>query len=181
MFCAALPQRHLELPPDIELFYKEIDREFPEVRQVVDELYASFANVNAAADEAFERDAVWPPGTFWERFQTGRIAANLPLLGTQEGVDVLARFPAGHPFRELVTLPAEFASNLACPNSGLPPFALARLHGAWARGIHALQHGEDELTEFLVERIEAHSGLCRLNSRAVNLVVDRGVVTGVLE
>ncbi len=181
MFSALLSQRRLELPPDVELFYKEIEREFPEVRQVVDELYASFAGVNAAADEAFEREAVWPPGNFWERFQTGRAASKLPLVGAQEGLDVLARFPAGHPFRNLVTLPAEFASHLASPSSGLPPFALARLHGAWARGIHAIERGEDELTAFLVERIEAHSGLCRLNSRASSLVVERGTITGVVE
>ncbi len=181
MFCAVLPQKRLELPPDLELFYKEIEREFPEVRQIVDELYALFASVNAAADEVFERDAVWPPGTFWERLQTGHAAAGLPLVGAQEGLDVLARFPTGHLFRELVTLPAEFASHLALPSRGLPPFALARLHGAWARGIHAIDRGEDELTEFLIERIEAHSGLCRLNSRATNLVVERGAITGVIE
>ena len=181
MFCAVFPQKRLELPPDIELFYKEIEREFPEVRQIVDELYASFASVNAAADEAFECDAVWPPGTFWEWLQTGHVAARLPLIGAQESHDVLARFPAGHLFRDLVKLPAEFAAHLACPSAGLPSFALARLHGAWARGIHAIELGEDELTGFLVERIEAHSGLCRLNSRATHLVVDRGAITGVIE
>jgi len=181
MFSGILPQRRLELPPDVDLFHKEIEREFPELRQVVDELYASFAHVNAAADEAFERDAVWPPGSFWERFKTTRVASKLPLVGSQEGHDVLARFPAGHPFRDLVTLPAEFASNLASPSLGLPPFALARLHGAWARGLHSIEHGEDELTKFLVERIEAHSGLCRLNSKAAGLVIERGAVTGVIE
>ncbi len=34
---------------------------------------------------------------------------------------------------------------------------------------------------FLVERIEAHSGLCRLNSRATSLVVERGNITGLVE
>ena len=181
MFAGILPQRRLELPPDVELFHKEIEREFPEVRQVVDELYASFANVNAVADEVFEREAIWPPGTFWERLRTGRVASQLPLVGPQEGYDVLSRFPAGHPFRDLVTLPAQFASNFASANLDLPPFALARLHGAWARGLHSIDHGEDELTRFLVERIEAHSGLCRLSSRVTALVVERGVVTGVIE
>ncbi len=181
MFTAVMPTRRLELPPDIELFYNEIEREFPEVRRVVDELYAAFASVNAAADDAFDRNVVWPPGTLWERFQTRRAAAKLPLVGPQEGLDVLARFPTGHPFRDLVTLPAEFASHLSAPGTGLPPFALARLHGAWARGIHALQRGEDELADFLVERIEAHSGLCRLNSRATRILVDHGVVSAVVE
>ncbi len=181
MFTALLPQKRLELPPDVDLFYKEIDREFPEVRQVVGELYAQFANINAAADEVFEHQATWPPGTFLERLQTKRIASSLPLIGSQESLDVLARFPAGHPFRELVALPAGFASNLASPSSGLHPFALARLHGAWARGIHSIERGEDELIGFLVERIEAHSGLCRLNSRAASLVIERGAVAGIIE
>ena len=55
--------RRMEVPPDMELFAREVDREFPEVRQLVDELYANIAQVNAAADTAFERDAVWPPGS----------------------------------------------------------------------------------------------------------------------
>lgn len=181
MFAGILPQRRLELPPDVELFHKEIEREFPEVRQVVDELYASFANVNALVDEAFEREATWPPGTFWERFRTSRIASKLPLLDPHDSTDVLSRFPAGHPFRDLVILPAQFASNLATSNLDLPPFALARLHGAWARGLYSIEHGEDGLTKFLVERIEAHSGLCRLDSKAASLVVERGMVTGVVE
>jgi phytoene dehydrogenase-like protein len=182
MFSAVLPSQRLELPPDIDLFYGEIEREFPEVRQIVDELYASFAGVNAAADDAFDRNVVWPPGNVWERFQTNRVASRLPLVGSQEGTDILSRFPAGHQFRDLVWLPAEFASHMAAPSSGgLPPFALARLHGAWARGIHALQRGEDELTEFLVERIEAHSGLCRLDSRASKIIIERGSVSAIVE
>lgn len=181
MFTVVMPNRRLELPPDIELFCKELEREFPEVRQIVDQLYTSFASINAAADEAFDRDVAWPPGGLRERLQTGRVAARLPLVGSQEGTDVLSRFPTGHPFRELVTVPADFASNLFTPGARLLPFALARLHGAWARGINALEHGEDELTEFLVERIEAHSGLCRLGSRASKILVERGAVSAVLE
>ena len=61
------PDTRLDVPPDTELFSREIDREFPAVRRVVDELYAELARTNAAADAAFERDAVWPPGGFWER------------------------------------------------------------------------------------------------------------------
>ena len=49
------------------------------------------------------------------------------------------RFPSGHPFRELLLLPASFATNLATPPDRLPPLALARLHGAWTRGVSARQ------------------------------------------
>src|SRR6185436_9214332 len=133
------PDARLDLPPDTQLFAREIDREFPAVRRVVDDLYAELARTNAAADAAFERDAVWPPGGFWERRETSRVLATLPYL---DGSDFLAEFPRDHAFRDVVTTPARFASDLA---DGIPPFALARLHGAWTRGVQHLAGGEDEL------------------------------------
>ena len=105
------PDARLDVPPDTELFAREIDREFPAVRRVVDDLYAELARTNAAADAAFERDAVWPPGGFWERRETARVMATLPYL--DGGTDFLAEFPREHAFRAVVTTPARFACDLA--------------------------------------------------------------------
>jgi phytoene dehydrogenase-like protein len=168
------PDSRLDLPPDTQLFAREIDREFPAVRRVVDDLYAELARTNAAADAAFERDAVWPPGGFWERRETARVMATLPYL--EGGSDFLAEFPRDHAFRTVVTTPARFASDLA---SDVPPFALARLHGAWTRGVSHLAGGEDELVEFLLERVRAHGGDTRLADRASSLVHKGGKVRGV--
>ncbi|HKO51878.1 MAG TPA: phytoene dehydrogenase, partial [Polyangiaceae bacterium] len=176
MFVVLSEGRRIEVPPDMELFGREIEREFPEVRQLVDELYGSIATVNAAADAAFERDALWPPGSLWERFETGRIAGSLPL-----SLDLLGKFPGGHAYREITTIPASFASNSAILGGEFPSFALARLHGAWTRGVQALARGEDELAEFLCERIAAHGGVIELNRRATSLVIRRGVAIGVIE
>ena len=168
------PDMRLDLPPDTQLFAREIDREFPAVRRVVDDLYAELARTNAAADAAFERDAVWPPGGFWERRETARVLATLPYL---DGTDFLAEFPRDHAFREVVTTPAHFASDL----DGAPPaFALARLHGAWTRGVSLLADGEDELVDFLLERVRAHGGDTRLNDRARELVHKGSKVRGVV-
>ncbi|HEX2674410.1 MAG TPA: phytoene dehydrogenase [Polyangiaceae bacterium] len=176
MFVMLSEGRRIEVPPDMEHFGREIEREFPEVRQLVDELYGSIATVNAAADSAFERDALWPPGSLWERFETGRLASSLPLA-----VDLLGKFPSGHAYREITTIPATFASNSAILGGEFPPFALARLHGAWTRGVQALNRAEDELAEFLCERIAAHGGVIELNRRATSLVTRRGVAIGVIE
>jgi phytoene dehydrogenase-like protein len=173
-----LHDRRLELPPDIKLFEREIEREFPEVRRVIDEHYGELARVNAAIDAVFERDAVWPPGTFWERRETGRLVSSLPYARAEAGFDLLADLPASHAYRTLTAHLVKFASHLSQPT--LPPFAVARLHGSWSRGVHALPRGEDELSEFLLERIEAHGGTCRLGERATRLYVGRGGVTGVL-
>lgn len=168
------PDARLDLPPDTELFAREIDREFPAVRRVVDDLYAELARTNAAADAAFEHDAVWPPGGFWERRETARAMATLPYL--DGGSDFLAEFPREHAFRSVVTTPARFACDLA---DEVPPFALARLHGAWTRGLNHLAGGEDELVDFLLERVRAHGGDTRLADRAAALVHKGGKVRGV--
>ncbi|MFC1641552.1 NAD(P)-binding protein [Myxococcota bacterium] len=180
MFVVLCPGRRMEVPPDMELFGREVDREFPEVRQLVDELYAAFASVNAAVDAAFERDVVWPPGTLWERWETGRAVGALPLVGRNSQHDLLGKFPPGHGYRDLVNVPAQFATDLAIPGHQLPPLALARLHGSWTRGVFALADGEDELAAFLIERIEAHGGVVRLDRRATQLVVRRGVAAGIV-
>ncbi len=172
-----LPDRRVEFPPDFKLFEREIEREFPEVRRVIDELYAELARVNAAVDAAFERDAVWPPGTFWERRETGRLVASLPFARAEPGLDLLGDLPGAHPYRALTAYLVRFASHLA---EMPPPLAQARLHGSWSRGVHALARGEDELFEFLLERIEAHGGTCRLGERASRIYVRRGRVSGIL-
>jgi len=172
------PRRSLDLPPDRELFAKEIDREFPEVRRVVDELYADLARTNAAADAAFDRDIMWPPGSFWERRETLRVASTLPHLeeaGVARG-DFFAEFPREHDYRGVVLTPASFASDLA---TELPTFALARLHGAWTRGVFRLPKGEADLVDFLVERVRAHGGETKLTERASAIIAPRGKVTGI--
>lgn len=181
MFTILMPDRRIEVAPDMELFSREVEREFPEVRQIVDELYATFAQVNSAVDIAFERDAVWPPEGFWERLETGRIANQIPLAGGTAPRDVLGKFPVGHVYRDVVLLPAVFATDLAVPPEQLPALATARLHGAWTRGVSAMEQGEDELAEFLIERIEAHGGECRLDRSATRILVDRGRVAAVVE
>jgi phytoene dehydrogenase-like protein len=176
MFQILAPKLRLEVPPEVGLFGKEIDRVYPEVRRVVDELYAELARTNAAADAAFERDLVWPPGSFWERRETERVAASLPRFEAGRLPPLLAEFPRDHEYRAIVDVPARFASHAVDP----PDFAVARLHGAWTRGVMRLAGGEREVVDFLVERLRAHGGEARLNERAARLVHKRGHVTGVV-
>src|SRR5690606_24197612 len=77
----------------------------------------------------------------------------------------------------VVTAPARFASDL---EGRIPAFALARLHGAWTRGVSRLTDGEDELVDFLLERVRAHGGDTRLVDRACELVHKGGKVRGVM-
>lgn len=171
------PRRRLEVPPDMALLGREIDREYPELRRLVDDLYGELGRVNGAADEAFEHDAVWPPGTFWERRETNRYAALLPHIRAEPDADLLSEFPRGHAFRQIVTASVLFAADLS---SLPPPFAVARLHGAWTRGVYTLPRGEEELEEFLVDRIDAYGGRCLFDDRAAALHLRRGASAGVM-
>lgn len=185
MFTLLCDGRRIEVPPDMDLFAREVDREFAEVRQLVDELYTTVAHVNAGADAAFEREGVWPPATLWERLETGRVAYAMPFARGDKGHDLLGKFPRGHAFRELVTVPVEFATHLSQSSQSsqsaaeLPALALARLHGAWTRGISALGQSEDGLSEFLMERIEAHGGVLDLAGKAHSILIKRGQLHGV--
>ncbi len=182
MFSVLTERSRFEVPPDVELFSREIEREFPEVRKPIAELYADISTINGLVDDAFERDAVWPPGTLWERVETARLSGHLPLVeDNDKSFPLLDRLPRGHAFAEVLELPAVFASHLGLDASALPPLALARLHGSWTRGIHSLPGGEQALEDFLIERIRAHGGVCRLRSRATALVISRGRVVGVRE
>src|SRR5262249_25981584 len=119
------------------------------------------------------KDVVWARGGFWEGRETGGVAATLPHL--REPTDLFAEFPRDHDYRAVLEVPARFASDA----DELPPFALARLHGAWTRGVVALAGGEDELSGFFLERVRAHGGETRMTDRAAAIVQKGGRVTGV--
>jgi phytoene dehydrogenase-like protein len=169
--------RRFDVPPDTALFGREVDREFPTERRLVADLYRDFARVTAAADAAFDKDAVWPPGSFMERRRTGRVASTLPYARAEPHADLLAEFPRGHAYRQVVTQSVRFATDLA---TSTPAFAAARLHGAWTRGLETLAGGERELDEMLIERITQNGGVHLMNERVVSVDVRRGSITGVL-
>jgi hypothetical protein len=175
MLSILMPGRRFDLPPDLELFQREVDREFPEVRRVLDDLYTDLARVNAAADAAFERDLCWPPGSFWERRDTNSAASHVPYLRPHESRVLMGDFPPNHPYLQLVYQSAAFASHLAPSPRPLHPFAVARLHGAWSRGLFGVAGGEDNVVDFLCGRITALGGIVQLSERAVGLnVAQRG-------
>jgi len=181
MFTLCGDGRRLQVSSDPKLFGQEIDREFSEVRQLVDEFYSRLGNANAAIDAVFARDMVWPPHSFWDRLETARASSALPLTGDADPGDLLGKFPIDHPYREMATLPAVFATDLDYAMMGLPALALARLHGCWTRGLDALPRGGQELEEFLLERFAAHGGALVEGRRIESITVRGGRVVGVVE
>jgi len=182
MFGFLAPGIRFEIAPDIELFTREVEREFPDIQELIGQLYAVISEANARIDGIFERNAVWPPGTFWERLEGNRLAGQLPLArGTTQAADFEERLPVDHPYRTVLELPALFSTYLGLGPEALSPLGLSRLHGAWTRGVHSLPGGEAEFENFFVERIESHGGTCRLNGKATEIVGRSGKIVGVIE
>lgn len=181
MFSVCADGRRLQVSSDPELFGQEIEREFPEVRQLVDEFYARLGSANTAIDSVFSRDVVWPPQSWWDRLETARTAAALPFVGAADPGDLLGKFPIEHPYREMATLPAAFSSDLDYALMGLPALALARLHGSWTRGLDALPRGGIDLDDFLLDRFLAHGGTFEPKRRISSIVVRGGRVVGVAD
>jgi phytoene dehydrogenase-like protein len=178
MFAMLSQHRRLRISARPEAFNQEVDREFPEVRQLVDEFYSLLASANAAIDDAFSRDVVWPPGNLFERLEVARGDGRLPFNNSAAPTDLLAKFPIEHPYRELATLPAAFATHVDYGLMGLSPLAMARLHGSWSRGLIGLEGGEDELEDFLFERFQSHGGTF-MQSGVDRILVRGGRVNGV--
>jgi len=174
MFQVFLPDARLDVVPDADRFRDEIHREFADVDGAVEDLYTLLAAINGKVDSAFDRQAVLPPIGFWERRTAAKIEAEL--AAALRGPDLLSAFPEGHPYRQIPIVTAAFGSDYG---SVLPPIALARLHGAWTRGVVSIAGGEEGLVAFLVERIRAHGGEVALEERAVRLLTTDDRVTHV--
>src|SRR5690606_36473625 len=149
--------------------------------QLVDEFYAQLGSANRAIDDAFSRDMVWPPQGLRDKLDAARVSSALPYDSARESDDALAKFPANHPYRELATLPAVFSTDLDYGYMGLPALAFARLHGSWTRGLMGSSGGEDELEDFLLDRLLSHGGVAVFEGAAEAIQIRGGKVTGVIE
>lgn len=163
----------LDVPPEPAVFARELDRAFPGARGPIEEMYAALGKIETAIDQVLERDAVWPPGTFWERRETGKLRDQLP--------DAPESWPVDAEYRRVMEIAARFGSHVASDAlDPLPPIALARLHSAWTRGPLELPGDEDELTAMFVERIRAHGGEVREHEHCEAILHKRNKVRAVI-
>jgi phytoene dehydrogenase-like protein len=181
-----------EMPPDGARFARELNRALRAARPAIETFYAALAELNSKADAFFSRDLVLPPEHFRERLDVARGLKEDSLdleapgavgldhcFGSSSGADAQA-LAHGRAFARAVRTTAAFSTNVAELES-LPPFALARLHGSWVRGMRGLPSGEFDVERLLVERIEASGGTCRLDSQVESIFTKRGAVNAVLE
>jgi phytoene dehydrogenase-like protein len=178
-FSLLTPEHRLQAWPDRAAFQAETKREFPDVQPIIDEILLGIGHAHRGLEAVLERDMAWPPASLIERLRSRRVLRALPWVGDDMRV-LLDKLPAGHPYREAAFLPAAFAGDWANPPAELPVLAAARLLQAFVRHNLVFEGGEDAFEDFLVQRIQAHGGICRLNERVDALTLQRGRVSGVV-
>jgi phytoene dehydrogenase-like protein len=172
-----LPRHRLDLPREPAALQREIEREFPNVRRLVDDFHDQVQRHLGAFDAMLQHELVWPPDTFLERREFARAAAALPFSRSTAAPDLLAEYPEGHPFRVGLETLLKFCGNTQ--NESVAPLALSRLYANRHERTQQLEGGLKTLRGLLVERIRAHSGDVRLNERAAEVMTRRGQAVGV--
>jgi phytoene dehydrogenase-like protein len=173
----ALPKHRMDLALDPEALDREIEREFPEVKRPVEDLHRNVGRLGEAFDRLTERDLVWPPETFLERREFARATASRPFTRRGDTWDPFGEFAEDHPFRRIVTVPAQFTSFIDPTQLG--GIALGRLYESWLKGPPKLEGGYAWLHEAISEKIATYSGEIRARERASAILFTRGAASGV--
>jgi phytoene dehydrogenase-like protein len=173
-FQVALPGHRFEMALDRAALAREIEREFPEVRRPIDDLFARLTREMEAIDLALTNDLVLPPETFFERREVAGASAH---LGSLEGADLLAALPEAHPFRLAAHAPLRFADAMD------PDLAhgvrLVRAIGSWSTGGAGVAGGLAALRKIVLDSFRAHGGELRERDKIDQVLVDRNVANGV--
>jgi phytoene dehydrogenase-like protein len=178
-FSLLMPEGRLQVWADRAALAGETRREFPELQPVIDEIGLAVGLAHRGLEAMLDRDGAWPPESLIERLRARRSLRSLPWVGDDSRV-LLDKLPAGHAYRAAAFLPAAFAGDWANPPAELPVLSAARLLQAYVRHSLSFDGGEDAFEDFLVQRIQAHGGICRLNERVDALTLRRGRVSGVV-
>jgi hypothetical protein len=174
----ALPGHRFDLSsntPDLE---REMEREFPNVKRVIDEFFRYVHEENELLDRFFTRDLPWAPEGFLERRELSRAAAHLPFDKHGQGESPLSELPERHPFRMAVHATVTNASHF----DQEPPNALmvARLFASWWRGPAVIDGGWATLSNMILDKIRTLGAEVRHRDRAVRVLTTRGTADGVL-
>ncbi len=172
-----LPKHRVDVRSDRDALLAELEREFPELRRPIEELFDRFSTARREFDEALAVDAPWPPDGFFARRAVNKalsLARSRVALNAQ---DVLADFPEGHHFRTVIHGLARFSVDT-------DPDALdgAQIARAWSlalSGMPVVDGGRDALARLLGDRIVQFGGDIRSRERVREIVVERGRVAGV--
>lgn len=178
-FSLLMPEARVQCWSDRAALAAETRREFPELQPVIDEIGLGVGLAHRGLEAILERDSAWPPESLLERLQARRWLRGLPWVGDDLRV-LLDKLPLGHPYREAAFLPAAFAGDWAHPPAELPVLSASRLLQAFVRHSLSFEGGEAAFEDFLVQRIQAHGGVCRLGERVDALTLRRGRVSGVV-
>lgn len=176
-FQAVLPRHRLDFQPHGANLLREVEREFPAARRVMEELGEAARASDARLDALVARDLMWPPESFFERREF-RAALELARLD-QSHARLLAHEPLlpGRPLARVLDAVLRFADG-----SSLAEGLSARGLRAWQARLSAAELTEGGLSglyELLLASIRTHNGSVRLADRAQAISTRDGALESV--
>jgi hypothetical protein len=151
------PNLRIDVAGDAEAFAREVDRELASgPAAAVCAAWNGAAGVSAALDALITGDAAFPGIGFWERRDTGKLAAKL-------GADAAAWWQAA---TGALTDPGAHAAVIgpaviACSDPGPAAAAAARALDMWRTGVTPLRGDGDAVRELMIEKLTGAGGEIR--------------------
>ena len=171
-FQVALPRHRFDVSADDAIFARELEREWPAERSIIEASVARMTGISALCDPLLSSELTLPPDGFWERRELARVESLLP----RPGFDPFAPLNPQHPFRAVAAAPAALGSSLGPGDIGT--VTLSRAFEQARRGHHRLEGGLAALSSLFLEKIETFSGERRDRVLPVEIVQRRGRAIG---
>ena len=171
-----LPKARLDFAVNQADLERELEREFPEVRRPIENLYRQLDEAMTAIDHFVDRDLVLPPGGFFERRAFARAAAGLPFDKNGSGPDPLRHFPEEHPLRVVTRLPSLFGDGIVGSPSAL---RFLRHFGGWTRSPAVVDGGLGTLHHLVLQTLATHNGDLALRERGEKILVKGSQTCGI--
>ena len=153
-FQVVLPRARINATTQVDLFARELGREFPGAEAEIAHFFRRVAEIDAQVEDVLKLRPNLPPSGLVENFQFRRLVKRFPFLDDEWAIeDPLAVFPHGHPFRVFVHAAFRFVSGM------LParpyPATFVRAVTALFKGVSYFEHGPNALRNLFLTLIAA--------------------------
>jgi phytoene dehydrogenase-like protein len=171
-FQVALPRHRFDVPPDAAVLRRELDREWPLDRAIIEDAIGRLGKISALLDPLLSTEMTIPADGFWERREMARFESQLP----RPGLDPLAPLEASHPFRSVAGAVGALGTGFGPGDIGA--VTLARAFAEARQGPFRVDGAEGALWTLFLDKIETFAGDRREKVLPVEIVQQRGKAVG---
>lgn len=169
------PKHRIDFTKDEQIFFNEIQREFPEIRREAENFYLKLDEFNKQLNTIFESDHIFPPEGFFEKRGFSLSLGNDPFK--RQEINLLNDFPKDHPFIKAILF--QLACKIRLDINSISMRTLLRIHQGWKQSAFEFEGGIEGVKKLIEERIGTYSGVIRTDLKPEEIVLKRNKITGI--